>query len=76
MQVGETCSDMQWLPILEEEECKTGIQEFGGTYSGGSDNINYPRGCYVFGDASVKGHFNRHESGSINKNTKSLCKGG
>ena len=71
---GKTCSDIGLNIIVDEGECKKAVEFSGRTYRGNERSSIHPSGCYAYEHHS--GYFNKHESGTGNKNTKSICKQG
>ena len=66
---------------MDEGECKKAVEFLGRTYRGKEFNGRNPSGCHAYklvdvGYFSGKGYFNKHESGTGNVNTKSICKQG
>ena len=78
-ELGKTCSDIGLDIIVDEGECKKAVEFLGRRYRGTEFNRRNPSGCFIYnigGYFHNSGYFNKHESGTGNVDTKSICKQG
>ena len=81
-ELGETCEDRRWLPIISLAECKASSGYFQTYYQSyvfakEVDERYYPKGCYVLIRNDKKfpplGYFNKHQSGDSHSARRTLC---
>ena len=65
---GQTCQDVNFPSIMDENECKSAVESLGRHYEG--DRKAYTKGCSL--TFTVSGGFNSHSMGSRSYNAKDI----
>ena len=70
------CPSSGYKTLDNEKECKHASKVFGHLFGGGESVETFPKGCYIYTFSSTEKAFywNKHSSGGLNSDARSICK--